>query len=241
MYQSNSGFGGAGPFLEDHRAETAYIHESSWVDTPCRIGEHTAILHFSHIMANTVIGSFCRIGRNVSIASGVLVGDKVQVMDSSKLNSGVILESEVSCGPGSIFTETRFVRAKPRYISQVSPTLVRQGAKLGANTTIASGFTVGRFAFVEAGTVVDRNIPDFAVVYGNPLRFAGWRCECGQFFAEFSEKAPQGLFEESECSHCGRRYQRQSQWKMLQLTQGDAAGDSDSQFNPAIRQAQGPD
>jgi UDP-2-acetamido-3-amino-2,3-dideoxy-glucuronate N-acetyltransferase len=235
-------YGGYEPYLEDHRAETAYIHESSWVDAPCRIGEHTAILHFSHVMAHAVIGNFCRIGRNVTIASGVLVGDNVQVMDSTQLNSGVILENEVCCGPGAVFTDPRHVRANSRGISRVSPTLVRQGARLGANTTIASGFTVGRFAFVEAGTVVDRNIPDFAVVYGNPLKFAGWRCECGQFLAFPASQ------EDARCAQCGRRYLRQSKWKTLQLTPGDAAAnardarpDSDSQPDPAVRQAQGPD
>lgn len=229
MYEAN------GAYIEDHRAETAYIHESSYVDAPCRVGEHTTILHFTHVMANTIIGNFCTIGRNVTIASGVLLGDNVKVMNNAQLNSGVILEDAVYCGSSTIFTENKHVRASNRNMSRVSPTLVRKGAEIGANTTVASGFTIGRFAFVEAGTIVDRNIPDFAVVYGNPLKFAGWRCECGQTLKSFSSE------EGAMCGYCNRSYLRQSKWKVLQLTQGDAARDSNSQFDPTVRKAQRPD
>ncbi len=237
----------SGSFFEDHRAETAYIHESSYVDTPCRIGEYTSILHFTHVMAHAIIGNHCLIGRNVSIASGVMVGDNVRVLHNAQLNSGVILENEVYCGPCVVFTENRHVRAQPNLISRVSPTLVRRGAQLGPNSTVASGSTIGKHAFIEAGTIVDRNIPDFAVVYGNPLKFAGWRCECGQFLnlsAEgFSDKGASESAEpqESQCTYCSRTYVRQSRWKILQLTQGDATLDSHSESNPSIRTAQGQD
>lgn len=235
------------PFLEDHRAETAYIHESSYVDTPCRIGEHTSILHFTHIMAHSIIGNHCFIGRNVTIASGVLLGDNVRVMNNAQLNSGVILENRVYCGSSVVFAENRHVRAVPRNISRISPTLVRQGAELGPNTTVASGYTIGRFAFIEAGSIVDRNIPDFAVAYGNPLKFAGWRCECGQSLAlqaptaSRSSNRNDAAEEEISCSYCNRRYFRQSQWKVLQLTQGDTAFDSHSKSDPSIRTAQNTD
>jgi UDP-2-acetamido-3-amino-2,3-dideoxy-glucuronate N-acetyltransferase len=234
------------PLFDDHRAETAYIHESSYVDAPCRIGEHTAILHFSHVMANSIIGNHCMIGRNVTIASGVMLGDNVRVMNNAQLNSGVILENEVYCGPCVVFTENRHVRATPKNISRISPTLVRRGAQLGPNTTVASGFTIGCFAFIEAGTIVDRNIPDFAIVYGNPLKFAGWRCKCGHILSlqlqPSSRSHPRAAKDETvSCAYCNRRYVRQSQWKVLQLTQGDTALDSDFEFDPAIRTAQGPD
>ena len=234
------------PFLPDHRAETAYIHESSYVDTPCRIGEYTSILHFTHIMSHAIIGDHCLIGRNVTVASGVLVGNHVRVMNNAQLNSGVILENDVYCGPCVTFTDNRTVRAMPNNMSRVSPTLVRQGAQLGPNTTVASGFTIGRFAFIEAGTIVDRNIPDFAIVYGNPLKFAGWRCECGQCLNLQSNSASRSLkgqeFENTlTCEACGRRYQRQSKWKVLQLTQGDPTFDSHSKFDPSVRIAQRPD
>jgi UDP-2-acetamido-3-amino-2,3-dideoxy-glucuronate N-acetyltransferase len=240
MYSENE------PFLADHRAETAYVHESSYIDAPCRIGEHTSVLHFSHIMSHSIIGDFCLIGRNVTIASGVLVGNHVKVMNNVQLNSGVILENDVYCGPCVTFTENRYVRAIPKNISRVSPTLVRQGAQLGPNTTVASGFTIGRFAFIEAGTIVDRNIPDFAIVYGNPLKFAGWRCECGQSLHLQSSSASRSQkSQEPEtsvtCVYCGRRYERQSKWKVLQLTQGDPTFDSHSEFEPSVRIAQRPD
>lgn len=235
------------PFLSDYRAETAYIHESSYVDMPCRIGEHTAIMHFTHVMAHTIIGSHCHIGRNVTIASGVLVGNNVRVMNNAQLNGGVILENDVYCGPCVTFTDNRFVRAVPKNISRISPTLVRQGAQIGPNTSVASGFTIGRFAFIEAGTTVDRNIPDFAIVYGNPLKFAGWRCECGQSLNLQSGSASRSSHNREpeatvSCTYCGRRYERQSKWKVLQLTQqGDHSLDSNSEFDPTIRIAQRPD
>lgn len=228
------------PFFEDQRAETAYIHESSFVDTPCRIGEHTSILHFTHIMAHSIIGNHCHIGRNVTVASGVFLGDNVRVMNNAQLNSGVILENEVYCGPSAIFTENRHVRANTPSISRISPTLVRRGAHIGANTTIASGSTVGSYAFIEAGTVIDRNVPDFAIVYGNPLKFAGWRCECGQTLSKGPVSKSESE-EEIRCSYCGRRYQRQSKWKVLQLTGEDSALDTHTGFNPAIRTTQSPD
>jgi len=232
------------PFLTDYRAETAYIHESSYVDAPCRIGEHTAILHFTHVMPHAIIGDHCHIGRNVTISSGVLVGNHVKVMNNVQLSSGVILENDVYCGPCVTFADNRHVRAIPQNISRISPTLVRQGAQLGPNATVASGFTIGRFAFIEAGTIVDRNIPDFAIVYGNPLKFAGWRCECGQSLNLHSSSVSRSGNSETTvtCAYCGKRYERQSKWKVLQLTQqGDPTLDSYSEFNPSIRAAQRPD
>jgi UDP-2-acetamido-3-amino-2,3-dideoxy-glucuronate N-acetyltransferase len=226
------------PYFEDQRAETAYIHESAYVDTPCRIGEHTAILHFTHVMPHAIIGNHCLIGRNVSIASGVLLGDKVRVMHNAQLNSGVILENEVYCGPCVVFAENRHIRAQPNNLSRISPTLVRLGAQLGPNSTVASGSTIGRYAFIEAGTIVDRNIPDFAVVYGNPLRLAGWRCECGNSL----RLSPSGNeTQEVICSYCNRQYLRQSQWKVLQLNLRDPGLDSHSEFDPSVRTAQGQD
>lgn len=237
------------PVFEDHRAETAYVHESAYLDSPCHVGEHSTILHFTHIMANVIIGDHCVIGRNVTIASGVLLGNDVRVMNNAQLNSGVILEDSVICGAGVVFTESRYVRANPKNISRISPTLVKRGTQIGPNTTIASGSTVGRFAFIEAGTIVDRNIPDFAIVYGNPLKFAGWHCECGQCLPlspqqsskPLSGKARPDRADNMTCSYCNRRYQWQSQWKILQLSPGDATIDSHSEFDPTVRTAENRD
>jgi UDP-2-acetamido-3-amino-2,3-dideoxy-glucuronate N-acetyltransferase len=240
------------PYFEDHRAETAFIHASSYVDSPCRIGEHTTILHFTHVMGHTIIGNHCQIGRNVTIASGVFLGDNIRVSNNAQLSSGVIMENEVYCGPNAVFTEHKFVRANVRNISRISPTLVRQGAQIGANTTVASGSTIGRFAFIEAGTVIDGNVPDFAVAYGNPLKLAGWRCECGQSMLLQNRSRnmdTHAVGEEFSCSACGRRYLRQSKWKVLQLTEAEASGrrignredatrDSHSKPDPSVRTAQ---
>jgi UDP-2-acetamido-3-amino-2,3-dideoxy-glucuronate N-acetyltransferase len=232
------------PYFEDHRADTAFIHASSYVDSPCRIGEHTSILHFTHVMGHTIIGNHCQIGRNVTIASGVFLGDNIRVSNNAQLSSGVILENEVYCGPNTVFTENKFVRANTKNISKVSPTLVRHGAQIGANTTVASGSTIGRFAFIEAGTVIDRNIPDFAVAYGNPLKLAGWRCECGQSMplqVGSDNTDVHAASEEIVCSACGRLYVRQSKWKVLQLMREDATRDSYSEPDTSVRTAQNTD
>lgn len=213
--------------FEDNRAESAFIHESSYVDAPCRIGENTAILHFSHIMANSIIGNNCHIGHNVTISSGVLIGNNVKVMNNTLLNSGVILEDNVYCGPSTIFSALKNIRAQQTNISQVSPTLVRRGAHIGANTTVATGFTIGLYTFIEAGAVIDRNIPDFALAYGNPLKFAGWRCECGERL-KFAD-------EPLTCKNCGKIYLQKSERKIIQLREGVSELDSNSQPYPTIQ------
>lgn len=226
-------FSGSWGEFEEERAKTAFIHESSYIDAPCRIGEHTAIMHFSHVMANTIIGDHCHIGSNVTIASGVLIGNHVRVMNNALLNSGVIMENDVYCGASTVFTEHRHVRANPNNISRISPTLVRQGAKIGANTTIASGHTIGRCVFIEAGSVIDRNIPDFAIVYGNPLKFGGWQCECGHGL-----RFRNGDSEPACCGYCGKAYLQDSRWKIVQLAEEAIARDSHPQPDPSVRSAQ---
>lgn len=196
------------PLFEDQRAKSAFIHESSYVDSPCLIGEHTAILHFTHIMAHAIIGSHCHIGHNVTIGSGVVIGNHVRILNNTLLNSGVILEDNVYCGASTIFTALNRIRGRSRTISPISPTLVKSGANIGANTTVAAGVTIGQHSFVEAGSVVDNNIPDFALVYGNPVRFEGWRCQCGECLTFHKDKA--------YCKHCGKRYTQYSEFKILQ-------------------------
>lgn len=224
------------PILEDRRGESVYIHESSYVDAPCHIGDNTSILHFSHIMANAIIGSHCLIGHHVTVGSGVMIGNHVRVMHNTLLTSGVILEDEVYCGPSTIFADSRHVRADVRGMSRISPTVVRRGTTLGPNTTVASGALVGRFAFVEAGTVIDRNVPDFAVVYGNPLKFGGWQCACGKPL-----QMKRDAQEEAQCGYCNKRYSLKAKWKLVQLTEGPVARDTDSQPDPSVRAAQGRD
>jgi len=220
------------PF-EDSRAETAFIHESSYVDKPCRIGQNTSILHFSHVMANSIIGDHCYIGHNVTIGSGVLLGDHVSVMNNTLLNPGVIMESGVYCGPSTIFTEGTNIRAATGPVSRVSPTLVKQGAKIGANTTVASGHTIGRFSFIEAGSVIDSHVPDFAIVFGNPLKFGGWQCECGQPI-RFPDSG-----QHTECTHCGRVFRQDAQWKIILVSDEANAFDPYTGLDPTIQRTQG--
>jgi UDP-2-acetamido-3-amino-2,3-dideoxy-glucuronate N-acetyltransferase len=216
---------------EDNRSETAYIHESAYVDSPCRIGQNTKILHFSHVMANSIIGNHCHIGHNVTISSGVLIGNHVKVMNNATLNSGVILQDDVYCGPSTIFTDITHIRGKSQSISQIRPTLIKQGAHIGANTTLASGLSIGLYTFIEAGSVIDRNIPDFAIVCGNPLKIDGWRCACG---TELSFKQQKAL-----CPQCGKTYVKDSERKIISLREGSADHDSDSEFDPPVRSTQG--
>lgn len=219
-----------GNTIEDQRAESVFIHESSYVDAPCRIGANTSILHFSHVMANSIIGDNCYIGHNVTIASGVMLGNDVRVNNNALLNSGVIMEQGVYCGPSTIFAQGNHVRAASGPISRVSPTLVKQGAKIGANTTVASGHTIGRFAFIEAGSVIDSHVPDFAIIFGNPLKFGGWQCECGQalrFARDTSQK-------HTDCERCGRVYRQDSKWKIILVSEEANPIDPYSGFDPPV-------
>lgn len=207
------------PF-ENHRAETAFIHETSYVDSPCRIGEHTAILHFSRVLSHSIIGDYCRIGHNVTIASGVYLGNEVHVLHNAILNSGVVMENQVYCGPSVVVTENAKVRKRPGAISPISPTVFRHGSHVGANTTVASGHVIGRYAFVEAGTVIDRNIPDFAIVYGNPIQFSGWQCECGHMLKNSEEDD-----KPFKCGACGNPYVQTAKWKLVRLPDKDEQQD----------------
>lgn len=208
-------------------SEEPFIHESTYVDEPCQIGHGTSILHFCHIMANSVIGQHCQIGHNVTIASGVLIGDSVRVMNNAMLNSGVILEDDVYCGPSTVFAPLKHIRGDAGNISAIHPTLVKRGATIGANTTVASGFSIGQHTFVESGSVIDRNIPDFALVYGNPIQFAGWRCECGQVLRFQNDT--------TTCSQCGKAYARQTEMEIIQLMPGSTTHDSNIQSRSSIR------
>jgi UDP-2-acetamido-3-amino-2,3-dideoxy-glucuronate N-acetyltransferase len=158
-----------------------FVHESSYVDQPCRIGQGTMIWHFCHVMKDCEIGERCRIGQNVVVSPGVRVGNNVKIQNNVSLYSGVILEDDVFCGPSMVFTNVTIPRsAYPRNRPEdYAQTLVKKGATIGANATVVCGITIGRHAFIGAGSVVTRDVPDYALVYGNPARLRGWACECG--------------------------------------------------------------
>jgi len=156
-----------------------FVHESSYVDEPCEIGEGTKIWHFSHVMTGSKIGRRCNIGQNVVISPQVIIGDNVKIQNNVSVYTGVELEDDVFCGPSMVFTNVTNPRSRVPRKDEYRKTLVRRGASIGANATIVCGNTIGRYAFIGAGAVVTRDVPDYAIVVGNPGRVVGWMCQCG--------------------------------------------------------------
>ncbi|MGQ1889273.1 acyltransferase [Thermophagus sp. OGC60D27] len=155
------------------------IHPSAVIDDRCDIGLGTRIWHFSHIMSDCRIGANCNIGQNVVISPGVVIGDNVKIQNNVSVYSGVICENDVFLGPSCVFTNVSNPRSAVPRRGQYEQTLVKKGATIGANATIVCGHTIGRFAFIGAGAVVTRNVPDYALVVGNPARQIGWMSEYG--------------------------------------------------------------
>lgn len=157
-----------------------YIHPSSIVDEGVTIGGGTKIWHFCHIMSGAYIGEECSIGQNVVISPDVRLGDRCRVQNNVSLYTGVICEEEVFLGPSCVFTNVVNPRAAVSRKHEFRTTLVKRGATIGANATIVCGRTIGRYAFVGAGSVVTHDIPDYALVVGNPARQIGWMSEVGE-------------------------------------------------------------
>jgi UDP-2-acetamido-3-amino-2,3-dideoxy-glucuronate N-acetyltransferase len=180
-------------------SEKAYfVHESSYVDEPCTIGAGTKIWHFSHVMKGAVIGSRCNIGQNVVVLPGVRIGDNCKIQNNVSVYEGVVLEDDVFCGPSMVFTNVINPRSEIVRKNEYQPTLVRRGASIGANATIVCGHTIGQYAFIGAGAVVTRDVPDFALMVGNPARRTGWMCRCGIRLKLEGEAG--------RCAACGRGY-----------------------------------
>jgi len=173
-----------------------FVHESSYVDDGVMIGSGTRIWHFCHILSGSRIGRECNIGQNVSIGPDVMIGNHCKIQNNVSVYKGVTLEDDVFCGPSMVFTNVFNPRAHRRRMDEARPTLVKRGATLGANCTIVCGYTIGAYAFVGAGAVVTKDVPDYALVAGNPARQMGWVCQCG-------EKITSQL----KCLYCNRQYQ----------------------------------
>ena len=176
-----------------------FVHESSYIDEPCKIGKGTKIWHFSHVMKDSEIGENCNIGQNVVISSGCKIGNGVKIQNNVSVYTGVECEDDVFLGPSCVFTNVinprSFISRKDEY----RKTIIKKGASLGANSTIVCGHDIGRFAFVGAGSVVTKNIPDYACVVGNPAKLLYYVCEC-------SEKM---IFDNNnvfKCPKCGKEY-----------------------------------
>jgi UDP-2-acetamido-3-amino-2,3-dideoxy-glucuronate N-acetyltransferase len=193
--------------MQPQTQQAYFVHESSYIDEPCSIGAGAKIWHFSHIMKNSRIGERCNIGQNVVVSPDVVIGNNVKIQNNVSIYTGCILEDDVFCGPSMVFTNVVNPRSHVIRKDEYKTTLVRRGASLGANCTVVCGVTIGRYAFVGAGAVVTHDIPDYALVYGNPARVRGWMCACG-IGLEFvtSNGADRG-----KCKDCGAEYLKNGQ------------------------------
>lgn len=177
-----------------------FIHETAIVDAGATIGSGTKIWHFCHVMATAVIGENCILGQNVFVGSNVRLGNCVKVQNNVSLYSGVECEDDVFLGPSMVFTNVFNPRSAVNRKEEFRKTVVRKGATIGANATIVCGTTLGRYCFVGAGAVVTRDVPDYALVIGNPARQTGWMSEAG-------EKLTFGQQQIAQCPLSGETYQ----------------------------------
>lgn len=174
-------------------------HPTAVIDEGCNIGKGVRIWHFSHIMPNCTIGDGCNIGQNVVVSPGVKLGRNVKVQNNVSIYTGVECEDDVFLGPSMVFTNVINPRSAVARRDQYMRTLVKQGASIGANATIVCGHDIGRFAFIGAGAVVTKEVPDFALVVGNPARQTGW-------MSEYGHKLKFDAHGEATCPESGQRY-----------------------------------
>ncbi|BBK78341.1 acyltransferase [Clostridium butyricum] len=175
-----------------------FVHESSYVDDNVKIGDGTKIWHFSHVMSNSEMGEKCNIGQNVVISPGVKLGNGVKIQNNVSVYTGVICEDDVFLGPSCVFTNVINPRSFIERKAEYRETIIGKGASIGANVTIVCGHNIGKFALIGAGAVVTKNIPDYALVMGNPARIKGYVCKCGEKLLFKNDKAT--------CTVCGLNY-----------------------------------
>lgn len=176
-----------------------FVHESSYIDQPCQIGTGTKIWHFSHIMSGARIGENCNIGQNVVISPDVILGNGVKIQNNVSVYTGVICEDDVFLGPSCVFTNIINPRSFIERKTEYKTTLIKKGATIGANATIICGNTIGRYALIGAGAVVTKDVPDHALITGNPGKIIGYVCRCGQTLS-FNRAG------QSQCPACAERY-----------------------------------
>ena len=180
------------------RGGNYFAHPTAVIEQPCEIGKGTKIWHFSHIMKESKIGKNCNIGGNVVISPKVVIGNNVKIQNNVSVYTGVILEDDVFCGPSMVFTNVINPRSHIIRRNEYQKTLVKKGATLGANCTIVCGHTIGKYAFVGAGAVVTKDVPDYALYVGVPAKQVGWVCQCGEKL-NFRGKT-------ATCKSCGSKY-----------------------------------
>lgn len=184
-----------------------FVHESSFIDEGARIGKGTKIWHFCHVMGSAQIGEHCNLGQNVFVAAKVIIGNNVKIQNNVSLYTGVIVEDDVFLGPSMVLTNVVNPRSHVSRKDEYKATLIKRGASIGANATVVCGVTLGQYCFIGAGAVVTRDVPDYALVYGNPGRIRGWMCQCG-IRMEFHLEGSQEL---AVCEQCGNRYVKQNE------------------------------
>lgn len=183
-----------------------FAHESCYIDTGAEIGDGTKIWHFSHVMGTARIGLGCNIGQNVYVDRDVMVGNNVKIQNNVSLYTGVVVEDDVFLGPSAVLTNVVNPRSHVSRKHEFRQTLIRRGASVGANATIVCGVELGAYAFVGAGSVVTRNVPAYALVYGAPAQQRGWMCQCGV-------KLPlpiETIDARAQCEHCAHTYRLQA-------------------------------
>ena len=161
-------------------ADKAFIHESSYVDEGCTIGDGTKVWHFCHIQRGAVVGKNCSLGQNVNIGNNVHIGNGVRIQNNVSVYEGVEIEDNVFCGPSCVFTNVTTPRAHFPVHGVYAKTKICEGASLGANCTVVCGHTVGKSALIAAGAVVTKDVKPYALMAGVPARQIGWVCECGK-------------------------------------------------------------
>ena len=181
--------------------KTHTFHPTAIIDEGAQIGKDTRIWHWAHLCGGAVIGEGCSLGQNVFVANRVRIGDNVKIQNNVSVYDNVTLEDDVFCGPSMVFTNVYNPRSAISRKDQYMNTLVRQGATLGANCTIICGVTIGRYAFVGAGAMVNRNVPDHALVVGIPARHIGWMSAFGEQLSLPLEGSGEAI-----CEHTGDRY-----------------------------------
>jgi len=177
------------------------VHPSAIVDAGARLGDGTRVWHFAHVCAGARIGAGCSLGQGVYVGNDVVIGDNVKIQNNVSVYDAVTLEDDVFCGPSMVFTNVYNPRSAVSRKDEYRKTRVRQGATLGANCTIVCGTTIGRYAFVGAGAVVNRDVPDFALMLGVPARQAGWMSRHGERLA-----LPLAGEGRAQCAQTGDRY-----------------------------------
>jgi UDP-2-acetamido-3-amino-2,3-dideoxy-glucuronate N-acetyltransferase len=190
------------PVKMEEKTKKYFVHETAYIDQDVKIGDGTSIWHFSHVLGGSIIGRNCKIGQNVVIGPKAIIGNGCKIQNNISIYEGVTLEDSVFCGPSCVFTNVFNPRSEILRMGEIRHTLLKKGASIGANSTIVCGNTIGKYAFVGAGSVVTKDVPDYALIYGNPAVIHGWICECGVKLEVKDDAAV--------CKECKKEYKKEN-------------------------------